>query len=324
MLRPLISVVIIAYDRREFMLEAAESALNQTLEKKFYEIIVVKNFSDPTIDIFLYENGIVNIKSNNYLLSGKIVESTIQASGEFICFLEDDDLWSSGRLEAFSSLLKNYPDLDFYHNNYTYFKSETPKLSQFPRKKRNNYLTEVKAQMAKSSFFEFNKLLKGHSIYNLSSMIIRRELLLSQLGIFDDFGNDFVDGLVFYLSILFGRDLVIDQRKFTAIRVHNKNRSGIDIGTGEKEYVKHFNYLSESIGSKIIHRGIQLLLARIELDSKIKDPKFRLPSILKGFVIYLKQSLSCRRGPDFDMIIKFLFRLLGKRMLILLMKSYHS
>lgn len=43
---PFISVIITAYNRKEFLLEAVNSALNQTLPKDEYEIIVVRNFSE--------------------------------------------------------------------------------------------------------------------------------------------------------------------------------------------------------------------------------------------------------------------------------------
>ena len=45
-----ISVIIIAYKRKEFLLGAIKSVLNQTLDKKYYEIIVVKNYKDDAID----------------------------------------------------------------------------------------------------------------------------------------------------------------------------------------------------------------------------------------------------------------------------------
>ena len=164
MLRPLISVVVIAYNRKEYILEAVKSALNQTLEKDLYEVMVIKNFADPTIDKFLDKNGIININSDNYSLSGKIVESSILASGEYICFLEDDDLWSSGRLIAFKYLLKNYHDLDFYHNNFFYFRFGSVKFSQSLKKGEKKYLTEVKAKDAKLSLiFESSSILDSSS-----------------------------------------------------------------------------------------------------------------------------------------------------------------
>jgi len=41
---PFISVIVTAHNRREFLLDAVNSALNQTLPKDEYEIIVVRNF----------------------------------------------------------------------------------------------------------------------------------------------------------------------------------------------------------------------------------------------------------------------------------------
>jgi glycosyltransferase involved in cell wall biosynthesis len=42
---PFISVIITVHNRREFLLEAVNSALNQTLPKEEHETIVVNNFS---------------------------------------------------------------------------------------------------------------------------------------------------------------------------------------------------------------------------------------------------------------------------------------
>ncbi|WP_241760253.1 glycosyltransferase [Thermoplasma volcanium] len=37
-----ISVIIIAYNGKKYILDAVKSALNQTLDKKYYEIIVIE------------------------------------------------------------------------------------------------------------------------------------------------------------------------------------------------------------------------------------------------------------------------------------------
>jgi glycosyltransferase involved in cell wall biosynthesis len=47
---PLISVIIVAYNRREFIRETVKSVANQTLPKDEYELIVVKNFEDAYVD----------------------------------------------------------------------------------------------------------------------------------------------------------------------------------------------------------------------------------------------------------------------------------
>ncbi len=50
---PYISVIITAYNRKEFLLNAIKSAVNQTVNKRHYEIIVIKNFKEKTVDEFI-------------------------------------------------------------------------------------------------------------------------------------------------------------------------------------------------------------------------------------------------------------------------------
>ncbi|MCL5017733.1 MAG: glycosyltransferase family 2 protein [Candidatus Parvarchaeota archaeon] len=45
-----ITVIIAAYGRRTFLKEAIASALDQTLPRSKYEIVVIKNFRDKDID----------------------------------------------------------------------------------------------------------------------------------------------------------------------------------------------------------------------------------------------------------------------------------
>jgi len=71
---PFISVIITAHNRREFLLEAVNSALNQTLPKDEYEIIVVKNFENKRIDKFLEEHNVKNIVTKEEPLGAKIVK----------------------------------------------------------------------------------------------------------------------------------------------------------------------------------------------------------------------------------------------------------
>ena len=56
-----ITVIITAYDRKKFILNAVKSALNQKIPESNYELIVVKNYNDKTIDSFLDKNGIKNV-----------------------------------------------------------------------------------------------------------------------------------------------------------------------------------------------------------------------------------------------------------------------
>ena len=56
-MRSISNHVVTAYDRRQYLLGAVRSALNQTLPREFYEVIVVKNFRDEEIDRWLESSG---------------------------------------------------------------------------------------------------------------------------------------------------------------------------------------------------------------------------------------------------------------------------
>jgi len=54
---PYISVIITAYNRREFLSDSFNSVKNQTLSRDKYEIIVTKNFTNDKIDNYIKKNG---------------------------------------------------------------------------------------------------------------------------------------------------------------------------------------------------------------------------------------------------------------------------
>jgi len=117
---PFISVIITAHNRREFLLDAVNSALNQTLPKDEYEIIVVKNFEDERIDKFLEEHNVRNIIVEEEPLGAKIVKGVEESRGEVVSFLEDDDLWLPQKLDIVKQVFKD-KDVIYYHNDFYNF-----------------------------------------------------------------------------------------------------------------------------------------------------------------------------------------------------------
>ncbi|MCH4816713.1 MAG: glycosyltransferase [Saccharolobus sp.] len=96
---PYISVIITAYNRKQFLLDAIKSVLNQSLNRNEYEILVAKNFKDDNIDNYLYNNKIKNISIFRSVNNSYIAEAVKLSSGEIISFLDDDDLFLPTKLE---------------------------------------------------------------------------------------------------------------------------------------------------------------------------------------------------------------------------------
>lgn len=112
----MISVIISAHNRKEYLLEAIKSVVNQTLDPKNYEIIVVKNFKDETVDEYISAKGIFSIFTNETTYSRKLLEGLHVSKGDIISFLDDDDIFFGNKLEMiYNEFLKS--DCVFIHNN---------------------------------------------------------------------------------------------------------------------------------------------------------------------------------------------------------------
>jgi len=86
-MKPYITVILLDYNRREFLLDAFNSALNQTLDRDKYEIIVTKNFTDNKIDNYIKKNGgkLVFFEKGSY--GEQVADALKYARREVICFL---------------------------------------------------------------------------------------------------------------------------------------------------------------------------------------------------------------------------------------------
>lgn len=121
---PTISVIIPAYNAERTILETIESVQQQTFSD--LEIIVINDGStDKTLDllygvkdkrlqIFSYKNGGVSTARNRGIS---------HATGEFIAFLDADDLWTPDKLELQLDALRQYPEAGVAYS-WTYFMFE--------------------------------------------------------------------------------------------------------------------------------------------------------------------------------------------------------
>jgi glycosyltransferase involved in cell wall biosynthesis len=107
---PLISVVIPAYNAEKTILETIESVLNQTFSDLELIVIndgstdstlnIVSSIKDPRLKVYSYPNAGVAVSRNR---------GTAQTCGEFISFIDADDLWTPDKLEAQLKALQANP-----------------------------------------------------------------------------------------------------------------------------------------------------------------------------------------------------------------------
>ena len=112
------SVIIPCYNAEEYIDRSMASAVNQSFDKKNYEIIAVNDASvDNTLDKLLgWQNRfpeLIKVISNeeNLRQGGARNAAMMIARGEYICFLDADDRYDSDCLTGYHKLIE-YSDAD--------------------------------------------------------------------------------------------------------------------------------------------------------------------------------------------------------------------
>ncbi len=114
MTTPLLSVVIPTWNRAPLVCEAVESALSQRIGE--VEVIVVDDGStDDTSNILTRNFGsrihLLRLPSRRGVGAARNA-GIRQASGELLAFLDSDDLWLPGKLDAELRVLEQFPDAE--------------------------------------------------------------------------------------------------------------------------------------------------------------------------------------------------------------------
>jgi glycosyltransferase involved in cell wall biosynthesis len=115
---PDVSVILTAYNRRNFLKRSIESGLNQTV-KNIELIIIDDGSSDDTFTlvnsyVMKYDN-IRYIKHKNKKLPLTENAGIALSSGKFISFLGSDDEYEPQHLELRLNFMNLHPDIDMIH-----------------------------------------------------------------------------------------------------------------------------------------------------------------------------------------------------------------
>lgn len=114
MASPLLSVVIPSWNRAHIVCEAIESALSQRIGR--VEVIVVDDGStDNTVSVLARRFGsqVRLLRMPRRQGPGAARNAGIRlASGELLAFLDSDDLWLPGKLDAELDVFERYPDAE--------------------------------------------------------------------------------------------------------------------------------------------------------------------------------------------------------------------
>ncbi|MGD0541920.1 MAG: glycosyltransferase family A protein [Tepidisphaeraceae bacterium] len=115
------SAVIATYNRKDYVLETVRSVIEQTYAA--HEIIVVDDGGDdgtaeairsryPQVIVFAQKNLGRSVARNSGIAL---------ATGNWICFIDDDDLWHREKLEVSARYIESHPDCQAINNPIWFF-----------------------------------------------------------------------------------------------------------------------------------------------------------------------------------------------------------
>lgn len=183
-MKPLISVIIPTYNYGTFLKEAIQSVQAQTFSH--WECLVIDDGStDDTKQIV--ENIITNDQRVRYFyqenkgLSAARNKGIQESQGDFLQFLDSDDLLERRKLELQLEYLSNHPDADIVYGDARYFSTKRP----WERLYSKDSLNQDWMPRASGKGPNFLSHLIAQNLMVVSSPLIRRNVI-EKSGLFDE------------------------------------------------------------------------------------------------------------------------------------------
>jgi glycosyltransferase involved in cell wall biosynthesis len=192
------SVIISTFNRRRLVLDAIESVRRQSLAS--HEVIVVIDGSsdDTATAVRAIDPSVVVIEQENCGLAVSRNRGAAMATGDWICFLDDDDLWHPEKLRKAAEYVGTHPDCRALLSPAWYFTTDQSgpshhlgiardfvagALDECVQCANNIGLLDYRqAERLRRSTLDIPAILRRNQGLYISSAMIRRDVLLASGG----------------------------------------------------------------------------------------------------------------------------------------------
>lgn len=159
-----VSVIITACNSEKFIDDAIKSVLSQTI-KDFNLIIIDDGSTDATGEIIRkYDNQLEYLYHENKGSAYTYNVGLKKATGEYVAFLDADDIWLNDRLEKHLKFFEKNSSIEFSYGMQKYFTSENENFpSVIPEPLRTD----------------------PHIGFTLSTLMLKKEVI-NHVGLFDE------------------------------------------------------------------------------------------------------------------------------------------
>ena len=168
------SIVIPLFNKEQYIAETLDSVIHQTFDD--YEVIIVNDSSTDRSLSIVKSFEIKDSRFNVYTIPNGGVSNArnfgiTHSHGEFVCFLDADDLWKPDYLKEANSLIGKYGKSNFLCFAYEWFEDNPQNVV------KHCSLEKYFKGDKQIDFFKYSVLIKA-SVALTSAVIIRRSRLM--------------------------------------------------------------------------------------------------------------------------------------------------
>jgi len=240
---PMVTVIIIFLNAEAFLEEAIESVLAQTYDP--WELLLVDDGSaDGSTEIArkcarLYPEKVRYLAHENHANRGKSTSRNMgirSAKGEYIAFLDADDLFLPQKLERQTAILDAYPEAAMVYGPSLYWYGWTGKQDDIRRDFKGRLGVPPHTLIQPPALLT-RFLRNGEIVPCICSLLVRRRIL-QDCGGFDETIQHLYEDQVLLAKICMRAPVLVDSGCWDKYRQHAGSSSNIAIRKGEYHPLK--------------------------------------------------------------------------------------
>ena len=252
--RPLIDVIIPAYNAQEYIIDAIDSVLSQTLKPN--RIIVVDDGSTDNTSTIVNrikkKNSLITIITSTHKNAASARNAGLAASSApLVAFLDSDDIWEPNKLEKQIEVLNNLEDgVGVVYSSYCNIDE------------KGKILTNFIVQKPQHSGAIFSEILKGACISGSASGVLIKKKYLDEAGWFDT-NLVFAEDWDLWIRLAKVCKFSYSSESLVRIRIHNQSFQR------KKSRKKQLLFLEDKCS--IVAKYQNILFSDIQYLSKLKN-----------------------------------------------------
>ena len=256
----LVSVIIPVYNGERYIVQTIDCVISQTY--KDIEIIIVNDGSTDKsyekIRPYLDLPNIKYIEQENQGVAAARNKGINNSSGEFIAFLDQDDLWLPEKIERQIKIFENNPGIALVHSKFSFINGKGDRI-------------EPLWQIRKAAGYCYKEIFFNNKIGMLT--VIAKKKCIKEAGMFDE-AIAVTDDYDLWLRITYYHPIGYIDESLAMYRYHGQNTSTNMLNYKKNELkvvqkiLKRFPKTYEIVGEKNVRR--RLYYPMIELSNLAK------------------------------------------------------